>query len=140
MTYIEIKKRFLKMASIFLIYKSMKPKPLLKTIKLFFLYLPFNLPHYPEQPDPKFKDTYKDLKWPRSSYAPMISTIDDKMGEVIKTLEDEGLTDNTIIIYRVITVTLLKIITTGMLAMVETVEVVTLKNGVVLKVVFLKVD
>ena len=65
----------------------------------FFLYLPFNLPHYPEQPDPKFKDTYKDLDWPRNSYAPMISTIDDKMGEIIKTLEKEGLTDNTIIIY-----------------------------------------
>lgn len=65
----------------------------------FFLYLPFNLPHYPEQPDPKFKDAYKDLKWPRSSYAPMISTIDDKMGEIFKTLENEGLTDNTIIIY-----------------------------------------
>lgn len=65
----------------------------------FFLYLPFNLPHYPEQPDPKFKDTYKDLDWPRSSYAPMISTIDDKMGEIIKTLEKEGLTENTIIIY-----------------------------------------
>ena len=35
---------------------------------------------------------------------------------------------------------ILKIITTGMLAMVETVAEVTLENGVVLKVVFLKVD
>lgn len=65
----------------------------------FFLYLPFNLPHYPEQPDPKYADTYKDLEWPRSSYAPMITTFDDKMGQVIAKLDELGLRENTIIIY-----------------------------------------
>jgi len=65
----------------------------------FFLYLPFNLPHYPEQPDPKYAETYKDLEWPRSSYAPMITTFDDKMGQVIAKLDELGLRENTIIIY-----------------------------------------
>ena len=65
----------------------------------FFLYLPFNLPHYPEQPDSTFIAQYKDLKWPRSSYAPMITTFDDRMGQVISKLDELNLRENTIIIY-----------------------------------------
>ncbi len=65
----------------------------------FFLYLPFNLPHYPEQADAAFKEQYKHLKWPRSSYAPMISTMDKKIGEVLHKIETTGLKDNTIVIY-----------------------------------------
>ena len=66
----------------------------------FFLYLALNLPHYPEQPDPKFADTYKDLKWPRNSYAPMIATVDDKVGQVMAMLEQRGLKENTIVIFQ----------------------------------------
>ncbi len=65
----------------------------------FFLYLPFNLPHYPEQPDNKFTAQYKDLDWPRSSYAPMITTVDDRIGQVLNKLDALGLRENTIIIY-----------------------------------------
>ena len=63
------------------------------------MYLPFNLPHYPEQPDSTFIAQYKDLKWPRSSYAPMITTFDDRMGQVISKLDELNLRENTIIIY-----------------------------------------
>ncbi|TLX74365.1 DUF229 domain-containing protein [Labilibacter sediminis] len=65
----------------------------------FFLYMAFNLPHYPEQPDTAFIENYKDLNWPRSSYAPMIATIDDRIGQVVSHLKEEGLAKNTIIIY-----------------------------------------
>ncbi|WP_346880947.1 sulfatase-like hydrolase/transferase [uncultured Algibacter sp.] len=65
----------------------------------FFLYLPFNLPHYPEQPDSTLTEQYKHLKWPRNSYAPMITTMDKKIGEVLNKIETSGLKDNTIIIY-----------------------------------------
>lgn len=65
----------------------------------FFLYLPFNLPHYPEQPDAKFVAQYENLEWPRKSYAPMITTFDDKVGQVIAKLDALGLRENTIIIY-----------------------------------------
>jgi len=66
----------------------------------FFLYLAFNIPHYPEQPDRKFDKRYEALPMPRRSYARMISTVDDRMGMVVKTLEDLGLRDNTIIIFQ----------------------------------------
>ena len=65
----------------------------------FFLYLAFNLPHYPEQPDSTFSLEYEDLAWPRSSYAPMIATMDARIGQVVGFLEKSGLTDNTLIIY-----------------------------------------
>ncbi|MDP6037206.1 MAG: sulfatase-like hydrolase/transferase, partial [Candidatus Latescibacteria bacterium] len=65
----------------------------------FFLYLPFNLPHYPYQPDGKFVDDYKDLPEPRSLYAPMVATVDDRIGQVIQKIDDLGMRDNTLIIY-----------------------------------------
>jgi arylsulfatase A-like enzyme len=65
----------------------------------FFLYLAMNLPHYPEQPDSAFIEQYKHMDWPRSSYAPMITTVDDRIGKVIQHLDDLKLRENTIIIY-----------------------------------------
>ncbi|MAG13272.1 MAG: sulfatase [Spirochaetales bacterium] len=65
----------------------------------FFLYLPFNLPHYPYQPDERFIDIYKDLPYPRSVYAPMVTTVDDRIGQVLAMLDDKGLRENTLIIY-----------------------------------------
>ncbi|PXX22864.1 sulfatase-like hydrolase/transferase [Arenibacter sp. ARW7G5Y1] len=65
----------------------------------FFLYVPFNLPHYPEQPDSTFVKQYEHLKWPRSSYASMISTLDDRIGKILTKLDQLGLAENTIIIY-----------------------------------------
>jgi len=64
----------------------------------FFLYLAFNIPHYPEQADEKFDERYKDMKMPRRSYAKMISTVDDRIGIVVGKLEELGLRDDTIII------------------------------------------
>ena len=65
----------------------------------FFMYVAFNVPHYPEQADKKFDDRYKDMKMPRRSYAKMISTTDDRMGKVVNHLEKHRLRDNTIIIF-----------------------------------------
>lgn len=65
----------------------------------FFLYVAFNIPHYPEQPDQQFDERYKDLPEPRRSYAKMISTTDDRMGRIIERLEKHGLRDDTIILY-----------------------------------------
>jgi arylsulfatase A-like enzyme len=65
----------------------------------FFLYLAFNIPHYPEQADPKFDERTKDLPMPRRSYARMIATVDDRLGQVIGKLEELGLRDDTIIIF-----------------------------------------
>ncbi len=64
-----------------------------------FMYLAFNVPHYPEQADKKFDERYKDLPMPRRSYAKILSTTDDRMGQVIAKLDELGLRDNTIIIF-----------------------------------------
>lgn len=66
----------------------------------FFLYVPFNIPHYPEQPLPQFKALYSDMKDPaRRSYAAMISTVDHYIGQVIGKLDELDLRDDTIVIF-----------------------------------------
>jgi len=65
----------------------------------FFMYVAFNIPHYPEQADKKFDERYKDMKMPRQSYAKVLSTTDDRMGLVVKKIEELGLRNNTIIIF-----------------------------------------
>ncbi|BCX47365.1 hypothetical protein HAHE_12730 [Haloferula helveola] len=65
----------------------------------FFLYVAFNIPHYPEQADKKFEERYKDLPMPRRAYAQMVSTTDDRMGRILSRLERHGLRDNTIVVF-----------------------------------------
>lgn len=65
----------------------------------FFLYLAFNIPHYPEQPDAKFVVRYRELEMPRRSYAAMVSTVDDRIGKVLEKLKDTGLRDDTIVVF-----------------------------------------
>ena len=65
----------------------------------FFLYVAFNIPHYPEQHDRKFDERYRDLPMPRQSYARMISTTDDRMLQILNKLEEHKLRENTIVIF-----------------------------------------
>ncbi|MCF8214050.1 MAG: sulfatase-like hydrolase/transferase [Chitinophagaceae bacterium] len=70
--------------------------------KPFFMYFAINLPHYPYQGDPKWLEYYnkKGLAYPRNLYAAFMSTLDDKIGQLLKQLSDMGLTKNTIIIFQ----------------------------------------
>ncbi|HUT30371.1 MAG TPA: sulfatase-like hydrolase/transferase [Sedimentisphaerales bacterium] len=65
----------------------------------FFLCVAFNIPHYPEQADSKFDSVYGQLPEPRRSYAKIVSTTDDRMGKILKKLDELGLRDETIIIF-----------------------------------------
>jgi arylsulfatase A len=66
----------------------------------FFLYAPFNIPHYPEQALGQFEKLYKDIADPaRRSYAAMISTTDHYIGLIMDKLESLGLRENTIVIF-----------------------------------------
>jgi arylsulfatase A-like enzyme len=65
----------------------------------FFLYVAFNLPHYPQQADSKFDDMYASLPMPRRAYARIVTTVDNRMGQILKRLEELGLRENTIIIF-----------------------------------------
>ncbi len=66
----------------------------------FFLYVPFNIPHYPEQALAKYTKMYEGMEdRVRASYAAMISTTDSYIGQVIDKLEELDLRENTIVIF-----------------------------------------
>ena len=66
----------------------------------FFIYFAMNSPHYPYQGDVKWLEYYKDLPMDRRYYAAFLSTQDEKIGNLLKAVEEEGLKDDTIIIFQ----------------------------------------
>lgn len=67
--------------------KSGKTKP-------FFLYFALNAPHTPILPSPEFKG-----KTGYGPYADFVNQCDWVVGQVMKTLEENGLSDNTLVIF-----------------------------------------
>jgi arylsulfatase A len=65
----------------------------------FFIYFAINLPHYPLQPDAKWLEHYADLPSPRKNYAACVSTVDEKVGQLIGVLESAGELENTLVIF-----------------------------------------
>lgn len=66
----------------------------------FFLYVPFNIPHYPEQALKQFKSLYEDMADPaRRSYGAIVSTTDHYIGQIVEKLKDLNLREDTIIIF-----------------------------------------
>jgi arylsulfatase len=84
--------------------------------KPFFLYLPFVEPHvaiqspqewidrYPEEWD-REKGSYRGQNGylphprPRAAYAAMISDLDEHVGTILRKLDEQGLTENTLIVF-----------------------------------------
>lgn len=64
----------------------------------FFIYFALNMPHYPYQGDAKWLDRYKDLQYPRNLYAAFLSSCDERIGALLKKVDDLGLRDETIVI------------------------------------------
>jgi arylsulfatase A-like enzyme len=70
------------------------------TGKSFFLYVPFNAPHTPFQATKKYYDMFSHVKDENKRvYYAMIKNLDDAVGEILKTIKDQGLDDNTIILF-----------------------------------------
>ncbi len=80
----------------------------------FFLYLPFNLPHLSLQAPDEYVNKYKGLynenpyygqkgylpnKYPLSTYAAMVTFLDDQVGLVMAKLRELGLEENTIVMF-----------------------------------------
>ncbi len=81
----------------------------------FFMYYASPLPHLPLQVPKEYVDKYRKVfgeeepyigddayfpnRYPRATYAGMISYLDDQLGELIATLKEEGIYENTIIIF-----------------------------------------
>ena len=68
--------------------------------KPFFTYLAFNIPHYPEQGDSQFDQLFAGKPMPRQSYGRMITTVDDRIGQVLDELDRLGVRENTIIVFQ----------------------------------------
>lgn len=67
----------------------------------FFCYVPYNAPHTPWQVPDRWFDQYegKGLDRPTQSAYAMVSCIDHNIGRLLKTLEETGQSDNTIVIF-----------------------------------------
>lgn len=65
----------------------------------FFLYWAINEPHYPLQGTAKWREQYKDLPSPRSMYAALVSTADERIGAVLARLDELHLRDDTIVVF-----------------------------------------
>jgi len=60
----------------------------------FFLYLPYTMPHLPLAVSEKFKGrSYNGL------YGDVIETIDWSVGQILQVLQEEGLDDNTLVVF-----------------------------------------
>ncbi len=64
--------------------------------KPFFLYVPYNAPHYPMHAPQKYIDRFPGLPWDRQIMAAMLSAVDDSVGEIIAELERQGIAENTL--------------------------------------------
>ncbi len=65
----------------------------------FFLYVPFNTPHYPLQAEERFRKMYEHLSEPRRSYAAFVSHTDDAIGRILDELQKLDLTRRTLVVF-----------------------------------------
>ena len=81
----------------------------------FFLYLAYTIPHLALTVPDDSKEQYLDLGWPKrkmntqghyrndaegnTTYAGMVSRMDRDIGQLLKTLKQQGLDDNTLVIF-----------------------------------------
>ncbi|MCP4644763.1 MAG: sulfatase-like hydrolase/transferase [bacterium] len=66
----------------------------------FFLYVPYNAPHYPMHAPQKYLDRFPDLPWDRRIMAAMLSAVDDSVGAILKAVEDAGELENTCVFFQ----------------------------------------
>jgi arylsulfatase A-like enzyme len=73
-----------------------------KHTKPFFLCLHFNAPHWPWQGpgDPAYPDTMRmNAGGNLETYGRIMKSLDDAIGEIMKTLEEQSMTKNTLVIF-----------------------------------------
>jgi arylsulfatase A-like enzyme len=65
----------------------------------FFAYVPFNAPHYPMHAPQKYMQRFAGLEPERRTYAAMIAALDDGVGQVLRTLRELRLEQNTLVLF-----------------------------------------
>ena len=66
----------------------------------FFIYFAMNLPHYPYQGEAHWLKRYADLPLPRKLYNAFVSTLDSRIGDLMRYLDEVGLREDTIIVFQ----------------------------------------
>jgi arylsulfatase A-like enzyme len=68
--------------------------------KPFFLYLAQHVPHAPLQAPQKYIDRFRDVTDPgKRVHAAMVAALDDSVGAVVQKLKEDGLYENTLVIF-----------------------------------------
>ncbi|GAB2511151.1 sulfatase-like hydrolase/transferase [Paramicrobacterium agarici] len=65
----------------------------------FFLYVPFNAPHYPLHAPERYVERFAHLPEDRRMIAAMIAAMDDAIGVILNALEAQGVRDDTLIFF-----------------------------------------
>jgi arylsulfatase A-like enzyme len=65
----------------------------------FFLYVPYNAPHYPMHAPQKYMDRFAHLPWDRQVMAAMLSAVDDGVGDILDELDRQGILDDTLVFF-----------------------------------------
>lgn len=65
----------------------------------FFLYVPFNAPHYPMHAPQTYKDRFPHLPWQRQAMAAMLSAVDDAVALVVEELRRQGALEDTCVFF-----------------------------------------
>ncbi|MFW6107446.1 MAG: sulfatase-like hydrolase/transferase [bacterium] len=65
----------------------------------FFLYLPYNAPHYPMEAPKKWMELYRHLGTNRQPYAAMVSALDESIGKVVAAVRHIGRADDTLFLF-----------------------------------------
>jgi arylsulfatase A-like enzyme len=66
----------------------------------FFLYVPYNAPHYPLHAPQKYQDRFAGLPPERQIMAAMLSAVDDSVGAILGAVRGAGLEQNTCVFYQ----------------------------------------
>ena len=71
--------------------------------KPFFLYVPFLAPHSPMNAKEDVKDKYPNRLdaplFPGKTYAAMVDSLDQAIGNILNALDEQGIADNTIVLF-----------------------------------------
>ncbi len=65
----------------------------------FFLYVPYNAPHYPMHAPAKYLERFPHLPWERQIMAAMLAAVDDGVGRILAELRRQGLADSTAVFF-----------------------------------------
>lgn len=66
----------------------------------FLMYFAINLPHYPYQPGEGLREEYQGLPYPRNLYGAFVAAMDQRIGALLKAVDELGLREKTIVVFQ----------------------------------------